>query len=224
MEPEDSHRHGGPVMVIEDWVQVEVDAEEAWRRLASAESWLPGCVLASYAEAETIRKRLDAPHPSWIPHAVTVLASPNHATAELATTDEREPRVLWEAGGVKAPSSRFEGKLTVRHIDPERAELQLRGVFRAPFQALQNDPALTEKLSRVTVGPRLGRWRRRSSRHRGPATAARSPGRADERPAAFRSGPGQPAAATPSWSNALSAEAAAPSYRGSRAPWGRARA
>ncbi|MDA8069402.1 MAG: Rrf2 family transcriptional regulator [Actinomycetota bacterium] len=151
VEPADSHRHGGPVMVIEDWVQVEVDAEEAWRRLATAESWLPGCVLASYTEAETIRKSLDAPHLTWIPHAVTVLASPNHATAELATTDERELRVLWEAGGVKGPSSRFEGKLTVRHIDPERAEFQLRGVFRAPFQALQNDPALTEKLSRVTV-------------------------------------------------------------------------
>ncbi|MDA8263921.1 MAG: Rrf2 family transcriptional regulator [Actinomycetota bacterium] len=146
LAPSDSHRHSDPAMVIEDWVQVEVGLKAVSHRLASAETWLPGCVLASYSEAETIRKSLDPSHLTWIPHAVTVLVSP-----EPSTSEDGELRLLWEAGGVKGPSSRFEGKLMLRSIDSDRVELQLRGVFRAPNQALEGDAVLTEKLSRVTV-------------------------------------------------------------------------
>lgn len=114
--------------------------------LPGARLLAPPCVEVAYAEAEALRQGVDPSGLAWMPAA-------NPAAAVVAAGPERSDGVCvtWEAGGAHDPVSRFEGKLELRGIDPDRTELRLRGRLRPPRPVAESDAHLAERLSQATM-------------------------------------------------------------------------
>ncbi len=144
--PPDSHRHGTSTLSIEDSVQVELSDQALVRRLARAEPLLASCVKYGYKEAEELRTGVDPASLPWSGAGPAMIA-----LSAGAPGTEHVYRVMWEVGGSRGPSSRFEGTLIVHRVDDMRTELGLEGRFRPPSSLAESDLALAERLSRTTV-------------------------------------------------------------------------
>lgn len=142
--PSDSHRHGAVTVSIEDWVHIELPVSTVEQRLMHAESWLPTCIKSGYRDVEGLRQSIDPTGLTWLPSATPAVT--------FGVSDSDGPhRVIWEAGGTRGPSSRFEGELTLHVLDEERTEMRIGGKFRPPTLGVGVDLALSERLSRATL-------------------------------------------------------------------------
>ena len=144
--PSDSHRQASVTIDIDDWVQVELSQGVVERLIKGAETRIASCVQHGYADAEGLREAIDAGGLPWLARSAPVVAL-GACGPELSG----ERALTWESGGARGPTSRFEGRLTVRELDAERAELRLAGRFRPPAAPAVADLDLARRLSRATV-------------------------------------------------------------------------
>lgn len=143
--PADAHPHAA-VMTIADSVHIELPMAAVAARLRSGSSW-----LTPHAEAcdnDELRIRIGPGRSGRLGKTVAVrLGEP---------TEEGEQLVLplvWEATGPLGLFPRFEGRLRLAELDPERCELTLSGHYRPPFgkagQVL--DDAVLTRVARTTL-------------------------------------------------------------------------
>lgn len=163
--PADSHRHARPSVEVADHVLVELPADELAHRLRRAEGTMAARVADAYVEADEIRRRLDPAGLPWaVPGTVAVSLGDPEATdpaADGAASDAGDGAhsvsLCWELpqpAGTTLPS-RFEGRLVIGSVDPDRCSLALEGSIRPPLGPLATDDgadrSLQERLAHVTV-------------------------------------------------------------------------
>ncbi len=143
--PDDAHPHPAAIKVG-DSVHVELPADAVAARLSAGTSWLTAQAQASDAEELTIKVRPGGP--GWLGKTVAVhLGEPETSAGRLIVP------FIWEASGTGGLFTRFEGQLQLESLDPDRSELRLSGLYRAPQgragQALTE--ALVSRLARASV-------------------------------------------------------------------------
>lgn len=146
--PADAHPHAA-VAKIADSVHVELPAAAVADRLRAGGSW-----LTPHAEAcddDEVRLRIGPGRSGRLGKTVAVfLGEP------AEETEEREQLVvplIWEATGPLGLFPRFEGKLRLAEVDPERCELSLSGRYRPPFGKAGQvvDEAVLGRVARTTL-------------------------------------------------------------------------
>ena len=149
--PANAHPHATAV-AIADSVQVELPPEAVKGRLRSGSSWLTRQAGAS--DEDELRVRIGPGGPGWPGKTVAV-----HLGSPAGTGDRLVIPLTWEATGPLGLFPRFEGKLQITDLDPERCELTLTGHYRPPpgrtGQIL--DDALLARIARVTLRSLLRR-------------------------------------------------------------------
>jgi Rrf2 family protein len=122
--PADAHPHAASV-AIADSVHIELPARAVASRLRSGSSWLTRHAEAS--DEHELRVRVGPGGPGGLGRTVALYLG------EASGADERlELPLLWEATGPLGLFPRFEGKLRLTALDPERCELSLSGYYRPP--------------------------------------------------------------------------------------------
>ena len=152
--PSDAHRRHLPAVTVADSVHVELPAAAVAARLHEGGSWLAPHVAAAAVDGEAIRLRVGPGGPAWLGKTVAV-----HLGRPERTGDPLRVTIVWEATGAGALFPRFEGRLDLVDLDPERCELSLSGRYRPPLgragQAL--DDVLLGRVARATVRSLLRR-------------------------------------------------------------------
>ena len=146
--PADAHPHAATV-AIADSVHVELPAPAVAARLRTGSSW-----LTRHAEAcdeEDLKIRLGPGGPGrrgWLGKTVAV-----HLGEPASTDDGLTLPLVWEATGPLGLFPRFEGRLRLAALDPDRSELTLSGNYRPPLgragQVL--DEALLARIARAAL-------------------------------------------------------------------------
>jgi Rrf2 family protein len=133
--PGDAHPHL-PMVSIVDTVQVELPTAAVAARLRGGGSWLTRHAEAS-DDDEDSRIRVDLAGPgghgkhgkhSWLGRTVAV-----HLGEPAETDDSLSLPFIWEASGPAGIFPRFEGRLRLSSLDPNRSELSLAGNYRPPL-------------------------------------------------------------------------------------------
>jgi Rrf2 family protein len=149
--PADAHPHAMAV-AIADSVHIELPAATVAARLRAGSSWLTRHAEACDEEEPPTRlgrDRQGSPgRRGWLGKTVAVrLAAPSGADDNLVMP------LVWEAAGPLGLFPRFEGKLRLAGLDPERCELTLSGHYRPPLgragQVL--DEALLARVARAAL-------------------------------------------------------------------------
>ncbi len=126
--PADAHPHA-PTVSIADSVHVELPAQAVAARLRAGSSWLTR--NAEVCDEEDARIRLGPGGPGgrgWLGKTVAV-----HLGEPAASGEDLVLALVWEATGPLGLFPRFEGRLQLAAIDPERCELTLYGTYRPPL-------------------------------------------------------------------------------------------
>ncbi|MGE5291300.1 MAG: RrF2 family transcriptional regulator, partial [Micromonosporaceae bacterium] len=143
--PADAHPHAAAV-AIADSVQVELPAAAVAGRLRAGSSWLTRHAAA--CDEDELRVRLGPGRPGWLSKTVAVhLGDPADVDAGLVVP------LVWEATGPLGLFPRFEGKLRLAGLDPERCELSLSGHYRPPLGKAGHvlDGALLARVARAAL-------------------------------------------------------------------------
>lgn len=118
--PADAHPHAA-VVAIADSVHIELPAAAVAGRLRAGGSWLTRHAEACDEEEHRLRA-------GWLGRTVALqLGEPSGDDGQL------EVPLVWEATGPFGLFPRFEGKLRLTALDPERSELSLTGRYRPPL-------------------------------------------------------------------------------------------
>ncbi|MDA8341943.1 MAG: Rrf2 family transcriptional regulator [Actinomycetota bacterium] len=202
--PADSHRHVATSVTVSDHVLVELPYAVVQTRLRKVEGILAAAISEAYVEADEIRRRLDPGGLTWaVAGSVAVsLGAPEPVAAAgggggPAAAKSNDTAVgpdggasvavslCWEqpqVGGAILPS-RFEGRVVVRALDPQRCSLELDGWIRPPIGPSgepEGDRDLRERLAQVTVRSLLRQVARdvedAPGSRRGPSTVLASAG------------------------------------------------
>lgn len=146
--PADAHPHA-PTVAIADSVHVELPAQTVAARLRAGSSW-----LTRHAEAcdeEDLRIRLGPGDPGrrgWLGKTVAV-----HLGEPAGDGEGLVLPLVWEATGPLGLFPRFEGRLQLAALDPERSELTLSGNYRPPLGRAGQilDEALLTRMARTAL-------------------------------------------------------------------------
>ena len=149
--PASAHPHAATV-AIADSVHVELSLEAVKGRLRPGGAWLTR--QAEACDEDELRVRIGPGGPAWPGKTVAV-----HLGSPAATGDRLVIPLIWVATGPAGLFPRFEGKLEIAGLDPERCELTLSGHYRPlPGRAGQIlDDALLARVARVTLRSLLRR-------------------------------------------------------------------
>ena len=149
--PASAHPHAAGV-AIADSVHVELPLEAVKGRLRPGGAWLTRQAVA--CDEDEPRVRIGPGGPGWPGKTVAV-----HLGSPAGTGDRLVIPVIWEATGPAGLFPRFEGKLEIAGLDPERCELTLSGHYRPlPGRSGQIlDDALVARVARVTLRSLLRR-------------------------------------------------------------------
>ena len=152
--PADAHPHAATV-AIADSVQVELPLEAVKGRLRPGGAWLTR--QAEACDEDELRVRIGPGGPGWPDWAGKTVAV--HLGSPGGAGDRLVIPLIWEATGPAGLFPRFEGKLEVAGLDPERCEFTLSGHYRPlPGRAGQIlDDALLARVARVTLRSLLRR-------------------------------------------------------------------
>jgi Rrf2 family transcriptional regulator, iron-sulfur cluster assembly transcription factor len=177
--PAGAHPHAATV-AIADSVHVELPLEAVKGRLRPGGAWLTRQAVA--CDEDELRVRIGPGGPGWPGKTVAV-----HLGSPAGTGDRLVIPLIWEATGPAGLFPRFEGKLEIAGLDPERCELTLSGHYRPlPGRSGQIlDDALLARVARVTLRSLLRRVARALEEER--------PGPNGRRPAAAPGPGGTPA-------------------------------
>lgn len=107
-------------------MRLELPATVVAGRLRAGSSWLTRHAAA--CDEDELRVRLGPGRPGWLGTTVAVhLGEPADVGAGVMVP------FVWEATGPLGLFPRFEGKLQLAGLDPERCELSLSGHYRPPL-------------------------------------------------------------------------------------------
>ena len=138
--PADAHPHAATVQIA-DSVQVELPAPTVAGRMRAGGSWLTRHAEACDDEEQPARA-------GWLGRTVAVQLG-----AETGDGDSLELPLIWEASGPLGLFPRFEGRLRLTALDPERCELSLAGRYRPPLGKAGQllDEALLARAARASL-------------------------------------------------------------------------
>lgn len=143
--PADAHPHAASV-AIADSVHIELPAGVVAQRLRAGSTWLTRHAEAS--DEEEPRVRVGPGGPGWLGRTVAL-----HLGEPAGSGEQLEVPLIWEASGPLGLFPRFEGKLRLTGLDPQRCELSLSGYYRPPLgragQVL--DEALLARVARAAL-------------------------------------------------------------------------
>lgn len=152
--PVSRHRTVPVSVPVHDTVQVEQTAADVAERFRN-EGWMATRVVEAYAAAETLRGAVDPGGSPWHARSAPALRiarrraeQPGGDVANLA--DQPVFEIAWEVDLPGGVTSRLEGTMALRPLDPERTELAIAGRFRLPAQPVA-DTGLSKQLARRTV-------------------------------------------------------------------------
>ena len=127
-------------------MRLELPATVVAGRLRAGSSWLTRHAAA--CDEDELRVRLGPGRPGWLGTTVAVhLGEPADVGAGVMVP------FVWEATGPLGLFPRFEGKLQLAGLDPERCELSLSGHYRPPLGKMGHvlDDALLARAARAVL-------------------------------------------------------------------------
>lgn len=146
--PAEQSRHSSNAVLLRDSVQVELPPATVIAQLSAGPGWLTPLARAAHADGERLRLRLGPGGFPWLGKTVLLRLGPPVREAESL----RVP-LSWEATGTPGLFPQLDAELAVTPVDPERAELTLKGRYYPPLGRAGHtlDEAVFHRLAAATV-------------------------------------------------------------------------
>ncbi len=148
LPPTDSHRHGSPLLAIEDRVSVPVPPDYVRARFEDPEKWLSRSVRAACDEAERLRQELEGSTLSSEERKIRTIAS---TTCTPLESDPASFSLIWDVSAPGGIASRFEGTLVILSGGEGESEIRIQGHYRPHTKAEDGAAEIAEKIARASV-------------------------------------------------------------------------